>query len=169
MIQKKRIYIAGLAGLLWGIFLRDKSGVDVLLERSSAFVLLAVLLVIAGCVLFVVGIRNRAGQKKIIKETEKSSGIRTVQEKEKVQTGQPEQNGEKVWRKQNDPEEQKLQWQQEQIREEWKEKKLRYENLKEQQRELQPDEAEERLRESISVTDWKFLYGTERGGFRHTG
>ncbi len=34
---------------LWGIFLRDKSGVDVLLERSSAFVLLAVLLVIAGC------------------------------------------------------------------------------------------------------------------------
>lgn len=137
-----------------------------------------------------------------------------MQEKEKVQTGQPEQNGEKVWREQNDPEEQKLQWQQEQIREEWKEKKLRYENLKEQQRELQPDEAEERLyerrealelaeetmkkaaehlgertaaglnrrvseifpklrreniRESISVTDWKFLYGTERGGFRHTG
>lgn len=75
--------IAGLAGLLWGIFLRDKSGVDVLLERSSAFVLLAVLLVIAGCVLFVVGIRKQAGQKKIIKETEKSSGTRTVQEKEK--------------------------------------------------------------------------------------
>ena len=70
-----------------------------------------------------------------------------MQEKEKVQTGQPEQNGEKVWREQNDPEEQKLQWQQEQIREEWKEKKLRYENLKEQQRELQPDEAEERLYE----------------------
>ena len=61
--------IAGLAGLLWGIFLRDKSGVDVLLERSSAFVLLAVLLVIAGCVLFVVGIRKQAEQKKIIKET----------------------------------------------------------------------------------------------------
>lgn len=56
--------IAGLAGLLWGIFLRDKSGVDVLLERSSAFVLLAVLLVIAGCVLFVVGIRKQAEQKK---------------------------------------------------------------------------------------------------------
>ena len=74
--------IAGLAGLLWGIFLRDKSGVDVLLERSSAFVLLAVLLVIAGCVLFVVGIRKQAEQKKIIKETEKSSGTRTVQEKE---------------------------------------------------------------------------------------
>ena len=47
-----------------GIFLRDKSGVDVLLERSSAFVLLAVLLVIAGCVLFVVGIRKQAEQKK---------------------------------------------------------------------------------------------------------
>ena len=121
--------IAGLAGLLWGIFLRDKSGVDVLLERSSAFVLLAVLLVIAGCVLFVVGIRKQAGQKKIIKETEKSSGTRTVQEKEKVQTGQPEQNGEKVWREQNDPEEQKLQWQQEQIREEWKEKKLQREKV----------------------------------------
>lgn len=126
------------------------------MERSSAFVLLAVLLVIAGCVLFVVGIRKQAGQKKIIKETEKSSGTRTVQEKEKVQTGQPEQNGEKVWREQNDPEEQKLQWQQEQIREEWKEKKLRYENLKEQQRELQPDEAEERLyerREALELAE----------------
>ena len=133
--------IAGLAGLLWGIFLRDKSGVDVLLERSSAFVLLAVLLVIAGCVLFVVGIRNRAGQTKIIKETKKSGEIRTVQEKEKTQ---------------NNPEEQKLQWQQEQIREEWKEKKLRYENLKEQQRELQPDEAEERLyerREALELAE----------------
>ena len=161
--------IAGLAGLLWGIFLRDKSGVDVLLERSSAFVLLAVLLVIAGCVLFVVGIRNRAGQKKIIKETEKSSGIRTVQEKEKVQTGQPEQNGEKVWRKQNDPEEQKLQWQQEQIREEWKEKKLRYENLKEQQRELQPDEAEERLyerREALELAEETMKKAAEHLGER---
>lgn len=161
--------IAGLAGLLWGIFLRDKSGVDVLLERSSAFVLLAVLLVIAGCVLFVVGIRKQAGQKKIIKETEKSSGTRTVQEKEKVQTGQPEQNGEKVWREQNDPEEQKLQWQQEQIREEWKEKKLRYENLKEQQRELQPDEAEERLyerREALELAEETMKKAAEHLGER---
>lgn len=146
--------IAGLAGLLWGIFLRDKSGVDVLLERSSAFVLLAVLLVIAGCVLFVVGIRNRAGQTKIIKETKKSGEIRTVQEKEKTQ---------------NNPEEQKLQWQQEQIREEWKEKKLRYENLKEQQRELQPDEAEERLyerREALELAEETMKKAAEHLGER---
>ncbi len=58
-------------GFCGGYFLRDKSGVDVLLERSSAFVLLAVLLVIAGCVLFVVGIRNRAGQKKNNKRNRK--------------------------------------------------------------------------------------------------
>lgn len=39
--------IAGLAGLLWGIFLRDKSGVDVLWSGLPRLVLLAVLLVIA--------------------------------------------------------------------------------------------------------------------------
>ena len=59
--------------------------------------------------------------------------------------------------------------QQGQIREEWKEKKLRYENLKEQQRELQPDEAEERLyerREALELAEETMKKAAEHLGER---
>lgn len=132
----------GLAGLLiavigiaWSFFLNKDSGVEVLLQRSAAFVLFSVVLGVAGVVLLITGFRKKR---------------RENQASETVKVSKENHREEKVAENQETDQEKKEQlhrihWEQERIRTEWKEKQIRHENLKEQQSEMEPEEQERNL------------------------
>lgn len=136
--------ILGVSGILAGLVMPGESFMG-----SAAAGLISVLLLIAGAMLLVLGIRRAKAEQRDDREEE------------------TEDDGEKSILRELERQEERLRWEMSRIRAEWKEKQVRAENLREQEEEIIRSDTEKNLlkrRQALLLAEEKICSAAEKLG-----